>query len=330
MTSDPRQLAALIHAQETIAAAGLDVSAVMMALATHARELTGAGGALVELVDGEGTVTRAAADSAAVQVGVPLMDTGATGRALMQRRLVRWDEPSSDPDAVGVPDRAVGEGRGTAKTVIAAPLETGDEVAGVLTITSPRAQAFDAPDEHVVRVLARFAVHQIQHAGRLEQAERTSRMDPLTGLGNRRALDECLQRELARHIRYDRKLSLIVVDLDGFKLVNDTHGHQAGDRVLAVVGRRLGEIRGADAAFRLGGDEFAVVLPETRIAAAELVARRLARQISDDTFPHEVSATCGIAEAVGPDPEELLGAADRELYARKRGNGDSDPAEAAG
>src|SRR3954452_21389486 len=126
MTSDPRQLAALIHAQETIAAAGLDVSAVMMALATHARELTGAGGALVELVDGEGVVTRAAADSAAVQVGVPLTDMGATGRAMMQRRLVRWDEPSPEADAPG-PMVGAGEGRGNAKAVIAAPLETADD-----------------------------------------------------------------------------------------------------------------------------------------------------------------------------------------------------------
>jgi diguanylate cyclase (GGDEF)-like protein len=284
----------------------------------------------VELVDGDGVVTRAAADSTAVQVGIPLADTGATGRAMMQRRLVRWDEPASDPDAVGGTAHGAGEGRGNARTVIAAPLETANEVAGVVTVLSPRAQAFDAADEHAVRVLARFAVHQIRHATRLEQAERTSRMDPLTGLGNRRALDECLQRELARHIRYERKLSLVVVDLDGFKLVNDTHGHQAGDRVLAVVGRRLGEIRGADAAFRLGGDEFAVVLPETRIEAAELVARRLARQIRDDTFPHEVSASWGIAEATGPDPEELLGAADRELYARKREDGNSEPSEATG
>ena len=111
---------------------------------------------------------------------------------------------------------------------------------------------------------------------------------------------------------------MVVVDLDGFKAVNDTHGHAAGDRVLSVVGRRLGEIRGTDTAFRLGGDEFAVLLPETRSDAAELVARRIARQIRDDTFPHEVTATWGIAEATGPDPEELLAAADRELYARKR------------
>jgi GGDEF domain-containing protein len=303
MTSDPRQLAALIHAQETIAAAGLDVAAVIMSLATHARELTGAGGSMVELVDAEHRVTRAAADSAAVQVGLGLADAGATGRALLQRRLVRWDAPEEGDGPPGAPPgkAAAQDGRGSSRAVIAAPLETADRVIGVLTVVSPRAQAFTSEDEHAVRVLARFTVHQVVQADRLEQAERTSRLDPLTGLGNRRALDECLSRELA-----------------GFKQVNDMHGHAAGDRVLAQVGRRLGEIRGADTAFRLGGDEFAVVLPETRVDAAELVARRLSRQIRDDTFPHEVTATWGIAEATGADPEELLGDADRQLYARKR------------
>jgi diguanylate cyclase (GGDEF)-like protein len=187
-----------------------------------------------------------------------------------------------------------------------------------VTVCGSRPGAFTGEDEHCVRVIARFTGHQIVQSQRLAQAERTSRLDALTDLGNRRALDEALQRELARHIRYQRTLSLVVVDLDGFKAVNDTHGHAAGDRVLAVVGRRLGEIRGTDAAFRLGGDEFAVLLPETRSDAAALVARPIARQIRDDTFPHEVTATWGVAEAMGPDPEELLAAADRELYARKR------------
>ena len=311
VTADPRQLTALIHAQETIASAGLEVGDVLVSLAGHVRELTGATGAIVELVDPDGTVTQAAADSAAVQVGVRLPDLSASARAMMQRRLVRWDEPTTI-------DGAAGEGRGTAKSVIAAPLATGeDEPVGVVSVLGPR-ESFSSDDEHCVRVITRFASHQIVQARRLALAERTSRLDPLTVLGNRRALDETLQRELARHIRYSRTLTLIVVDLDGFKAVNDTHGHAAGDRVLATVGRRLGEIRGADAAFRLGGDEFAVLLPETRSDAAELVARRIQRQIRDDTFPHEVSATWGIAEATGPDPEELLAAADRELYRRKR------------
>jgi diguanylate cyclase (GGDEF)-like protein len=311
VTADPRQLTALIHAQETIASAGLDVGDVLVTLAEHVRELTGASGAIVELVDEERIVNHAVAENAAVQVGVPLPDASASARAVMQRRLVRWDEPSGDTGAAG-------EGRGSAKAVIASPLAVGeDEVVGVVSVLGGR-EAFSADDEHCVRVLTRFASHQIVQARRLASAERTSRQDPLTGLGNRRALDETLQRELARHIRYSRTLTLVVVDLDGFKAVNDTHGHAAGDRVLMTVGRRLGEIRGADAAFRLGGDEFAVLLPETRMEAGELVARRLQRQIRDDTFPHEVTATWGLAEATGPDPEELLAAADRELYARKR------------
>jgi diguanylate cyclase (GGDEF)-like protein len=214
--------------------------------------------------------------------------------------------------------------------VVAAPLQSAERVVGVVTIMSPRQHAFDGDDEHVVRVLSRFTVHQIVQAHRLEQAERTSRMDPLTGLGNRRALDECLTHEIARHIRYERRLAIILFDLDGFKAVNDLHGHAAGDRVLAQVGRRLCEIRGADSAFRLGGDEFALVLPETRTEAADLVARRLGRQIRDDTFPHEVTATWGIAEATGPDPEELLSEADRRLYARKRERKASDASEATG
>ncbi len=327
MSADPRQLTALIHAQETIAAAGLDAGDVIVALANHARELTGATGALVELVDEAGIVTQGAADHAAVQVGVRLPDMSSSARAVMQRRLVSWEEPTTGTDT-----GTAGEGRGAAKAVVAAPLANGDdEVVGVVTVLGGK-DAFSADDEHCVRVIARFATHQILQARRLARAERTSRMDPLTGLGNRRALDETLQRELARHIRYSRTLTLIVVDLDGFKAVNDTHGHAAGDRVLTTVGRRLGEIRGADAAFRLGGDEFAVLLPETRADAGELVARRIQRQIRDDTFPHEVSATWGIAEATGPDPEELLAAADRELYARKRDprTRGSSEAEAAG
>ncbi len=311
MTNDPRQLAALIHAQETIASAGLDVGDVLTSLAGHIREMTGATGAIVELVDPDGMITHGAAESSAVQVGVRVPDMGATGRAFMQDRLVRWDEPADG-------GAAAGEGRGAAKSVIAAPLSSGNVVLGVVTVLSSRENGFTSEDEHCVRVIARFTGHQIVQAQRLALAERTSRLDPLTGLGNRRALDEALSHELARHIRYGRTLTMVVVDLDGFKAVNDTYGHAAGDRVLSVVGQRLGEIRGTDIAFRLGGDEFAVLLPETRSDAAELVARRIARQIRDDTFPHEVSATWGIAEATGPDPQELLAAADRELYTRKR------------
>src|SRR4051812_24748989 len=129
MTSDPRQLAALIHAQETIASAGLEVGDVLTVLAAHARELTGAAGAVVELVDPDGTITQGAADNASVLVGVRMPDASASARAIMQRRLVRWDEPSAD---VSPPTPAAGEGRNGAKGVVAAPLGVeGEDPMGV-------------------------------------------------------------------------------------------------------------------------------------------------------------------------------------------------------
>src|SRR3954452_21798317 len=121
MTTDPRQLAALIHAQETIAAAGLDAGSVLLTLAGHARELTGANGAMVELVDAEGNVRFGAADSAVVQVGIALPDASVSARALMQRRLVRWDAPGEDGTA------SPGEGRGSARSAVAAPLAVDEE-----------------------------------------------------------------------------------------------------------------------------------------------------------------------------------------------------------
>jgi diguanylate cyclase len=191
-------------------------------------------------------------------------------------------------------------------------------VLAVLTVTAARPRAFDAVDAHLLHELARFAGHQLAAAAAFEAAERAGRTDPLTDLGNRRAFDEALSRELAAHARYGRALALCLVDLDRFKLVNDLGGHLEGDRVLVQVGRRLTEVRGADAAFRLGGDEFALLLPETAREAAELVVRRLARQIAEDSLPHDVGASWGVAQAVDLDGRALFARADAELYARKR------------
>jgi diguanylate cyclase (GGDEF)-like protein len=110
-----------------------------------------------------------------------------------------------------------------------------------------------------------------------------------------------------------------VVDLNGFKRINDTYGHAAGDRVLRQVAEHLEEIRGADSAFRLGGDEFAILMPETGEGEAELVARRLARRIRDEAFPETLSASWGVAQATDTDAQALIAEADRRLYVRKRG-----------
>lgn len=156
-----------------------------------------------------------------------------------------------------------------------------------------------------------------------QEESRLARIDPLTGLGNRRAFQEALQREVARLARSARPVSLLLADLDNFKDVNDVHGHPAGDDCL----RRMAEalrltVRAQDACFRWGGDEFAVVLPETgRDGAAELAERLVATIAAAQLGPErgDLRVTCGTACLTAPDsPEVLIAAADRDLIRAKR------------
>jgi diguanylate cyclase (GGDEF)-like protein len=161
------------------------------------------------------------------------------------------------------------------------------------------------------------------HQRRLESAVRqlTDR-DPLTGLANRRGLDQVLRQEVARAARTGGDLVVAVVDLDRFKHVNDTMGHQAGDQVLVQVAAALREgVREYDVAARLGGDEFVLVLPGCGPDEAVVVAERLRRGVNRSvTVADGVTATVGVAAygRHGTDPDELVRAADHALYQGKR------------
>ena len=154
---------------------------------------------------------------------------------------------------------------------------------------------------------------------RLTDAART---DPLTGLLNRRALEELFDVELERSRRSERPLSVIVGDLDGFKAVNDRLGHQAGDAALQTLAEELGRWkRRIDMAARLGGEEFALLLPETDERGAFLVAERL-RRATQRKFadgPHPLTISFGVATFPdhGDDADMVLRAADQALYAAK-------------
>lgn len=161
--------------------------------------------------------------------------------------------------------------------------------------------------------------------------EHNSKIDTLTGLFNRRGLDELLHRTYRRHLANDRPMSLLMMDLDHFKAFNDNHGHLAGDRALAAVASALqGQIRTSDSAARYGGEEFVVVMPDTCINEARAIAQRLCiavRNLSlpDDNHPAGLQVTVSIGVAtLAPDqtPEQLLAAADRALYAAKSGGRD--------
>lgn len=154
------------------------------------------------------------------------------------------------------------------------------------------------------------------------RARRQARLDPLTGLENRRAFDEALAVAIDRAQVSGKPLSVVVADLDGFKAVNDSHGHLAGDRVLREVGSALRmAIRGPDAAFRWGGDEFAVLLPGTPLADAEQVAERIRSAVGGHVCgPDGAPITVAFGAAELSDRAgaiELIAAADEALLQAK-------------
>jgi diguanylate cyclase (GGDEF)-like protein len=146
--------------------------------------------------------------------------------------------------------------------------------------------------------------------------------DPLTGLANRRALDERLGYEIARHTRHGEVFAVLALDLDGFKAVNDRFGHDAGDELLCEAAQTLvGAVRAQDTVVRLGGDEFCVLAPQTSQASAEHLVARVREALAGVTAGLAgLSASIGTAAfpADGTTPEGLLAAADHAALEAKR------------
>jgi diguanylate cyclase (GGDEF)-like protein len=154
-----------------------------------------------------------------------------------------------------------------------------------------------------------------------EENQRLAVTDPLTGLHNRHKLQEALTTELERARRYSRPLSIIMVDMDDLKTINDTHGHAIGDEALRVVGQVITRcIRKVDMGTRFGGDEFLVLLPEADEQEAATVAARVDKEIrSIDFAAGTLSASIGVAQWNDSykEPEEFIHAADEAMYSVK-------------
>ena len=157
------------------------------------------------------------------------------------------------------------------------------------------------------------------------EVQRLAVTAPLTGLYNRHKFDEALAIEVERARRYERPLSLIMIDLDGLKSFNDKHGHPAGDKVLRIVAEAIrSQIRTVDLPARIGGDEFLILLPEADLDAATLVAQRVCSKITNTSFKGELlSVSAGVAHwsPTYSDAEGFLEAVDQAMYQAKWAGG---------
>ncbi|BCY15056.1 diguanylate cyclase [Actinoplanes sp. L3-i22] len=321
-----------------------DLDRILPVILRTAMTATGARAGLVLLVD-------PADGSLAARCGAGLTgDWDLTPAELAQRRLPAGRGVLGAVAASGTPLRG-GTGTGAeepaCQSYLAMPIcappsgedaEPGPGVLGVLALYDRLGSpAFDDADLRTLRTFAGQAGVAVHNVRMHEEAQRLSLTDPLTGLWNYRYLREVLRREVERANRFGRMLTVLMLDLDHFKDVNDTYGHPAGDQVLGEFARRIRVgLREVDVAFRQGGEEFVVLLPETDAYGGVIVAERLGALVRDrpvhidprrpglaDRIPVTVSIGIAVFPEHGATAQDVLDAADEALYAAKNAGRDT-------
>jgi len=230
--------------------------------------------------------------------------------------------------------------RYTTSSCIIVPLKGGGRVRGVLNLADKSdGSRFDEQiDLPVIEMIAELIGASIYNVELYREMEHRAKTDPLTGLANRRGLEEALTRETERARRYGAPLSVLMIDVDQLKDINDRYGHTAGDTALQNIAALLLEtVRSVDVPGRWGGDEFLVVLPDTAAAHAERLATRLRKRVHDrpttaDDQEVTTSLSIGVADYQKDEsPETLVRRVDLAMYAAKEGGRDrittADPAE---
>jgi two-component system, cell cycle response regulator len=223
----------------------------------------------------------------------------------------------------------------SADAVVALPLRGAGAVLGVLVLLDPRGGPAPSPDDvATLTTLAGQAGLAVENVLRHRDVQRLAVTDELTGLANYRSFLQTVDREVDRAARYGRPMSLLLLDVDHFKAVNDTFGHQRGDAVLAELAQRVrAQVRDVDTVARYGGEEVVVVLPETDADGAELAAERIRQAVRSRPFadadgtgdPVRVTVSLGVAvhEPGSGSADALLRRADEALYAAKRAGRDT-------
>jgi diguanylate cyclase (GGDEF)-like protein len=211
-------------------------------------------------------------------------------------------------------------------SLLAVPIQTKDAVLGAFISLATETRTFTNEDLSTASALADFTAIALENAGLFAELQRSAITDSLTGVYNTRFFHEILGRETARAERYSTPLALLMIDIDTFKLVNDTFGHVVGNKVLTQIAKTLEHtVRNTDFVFRCGGDEFGVVLPGTDLEGAMHVAEKILHRVENgDILPSlgysgRVTVSIGLSEYHrGSHFETLVAEADQALYMSKR------------
>ena len=321
---DPSVLLEIIKTQTEIAKLGLDLGAVMMVAAKRAHQLTNSSGAVIELLENDEMVYRAASGIGEPQLGLRIPRQGSlSGQCISAAKTLICDDSEIDERVNREACRKVG-----LRSMIVMPLNHAASVVGVLKVMSPQVAAFSAQDIGTLSLLTELIAAAMYHATSVETNDLYFRAthDPLTGLANRALFFDRLRHQLAQASRNSERVALLNLDMDHLKPINDQLGHRVGDAAIKEVGSRiLGISRESDTVARVGGDEFGVILPkidgnEKLQAYIGRIEDQLAASFAFEQ--HQLTLRVSVGTAIFPDDgtemDALIDKADQLMYQAKR------------
>lgn len=326
------QLMQIIRIQTEIAKLGLDLGGVMQYVVEQTLPLIEADGAAIELAEDGDMVYRAASGIAGNQLGLRLkVAESLSGLSVRTGETLSCADSESDSRVDRVACRKIG-----LRSMIVMPLKYRDTTVGVLKAMSAQPGKFAARDITLLGLLSEVVAAAMYFSTQYDSDSLFVKAthDNMTGLANRALFMDRLRNAAARAGREQRPCGVLMIDMDGLKQINDTHGHRTGDAVLIEFADRLRKsTRSTDTAARLGGDEFGVILTPLETAEGmEVAVQRIESQIhapfvfEGSQYPLKASIGSALMPGDGTQPEALLEIADHRMYAAKQARKEKRPA----
>ena len=315
----------VINRSSTIITSSMDIQGIYDSFIEELKKVVDVGWAAIVLIEGNDFYFLALSSQigSAWKAGERVSAKGTATEWVVNYKKTVYEPDLSQERRFGTAKYHLKQG---VRSIVYLPLMAKGKTIGSLIIASRQPNAYNQRHIMLLEQLASQIAMPVENSRLYAEAEEKARVDELTGLLNRRSLDEVITNEIGRHSRYGGVFSIIILDLDSFKAFNDKHGHLAGDGLLKRAGSILkSTVRTADQAFRYGGDEFAVLLPQTAVDAAYEVAERIRERLASELEADDVPITASLGLASWPingiSQNEVIAVADAALYHAKRSGG---------